>query len=522
MATSTSALALPAGISSRRVGISRPKRAAPRARRIPRIIAEASSSSQARDAFVLRASLASSPTPLASLIDDPDASKAFDVVVWGATGFTGALVARHLAKNAPDSLRIAVGGRSDAKLCSLVGSMVESGHSDVLLPMLRGDAADATDMRALARVAKCVVSAAGPYGEHGDVLVGACAAEGTHYADLTGEPGWMRSIIDAHDATAMSTGARIVPCAGFDSVPADVGAFIAATELAKRHPGVRVVKVTSFLTKVLGGFSGGTLATGWRLAEDARERTSFCDVDGLVPGAIEGVTNAAQTPLAFAELEPTYSSDLDAWATTSPFAPCDVKVVRRTVSLLEGAEVGADAGAEVGADRVMPYANLSRFCYEGKLAAFELGTPVGWISSKATAALVEAAVRGAADAETRTSMKAALPKPGEGPPEWFRNAGFWEMRFCAEGEDGKARVWTAMRGGGDPGYSDTARILAEAGVLLASGGGSGPVRRGGVLTPAAAFGDAILRGLEPHGITYTVDGDEPKGVWFSLPKIAKT
>ena len=79
-----------------------------------------------------------------------------------------------------------------------------------------------------------------------------------------------------------------------------------------------------------------------------------------------------------------------------------------------------------------------------------------------------------------------------------------------------------MRGGGDPGYSDTARILAEAGVLLASGGGSGPVRRGGVLTPAAAFGDAILRGLEPHGITYTVDGDEPKGVWFSLPKIAKT
>jgi len=515
MATSTSALALLAGISSHRVGISRPKRAAPRARRIPRIIAEASSSSQARDAFVLRASLASSPTPLASLIDDPDASKAFDVVVWGATGFTGALVARHLAKNAPDSLRIAVGGRSDAKLCSLVGSMVESGDSDVLLPMLRGDAADATDMRALARVAKCVVSAAGPYGERGDVLVGACAAEGTHYADLTGEPGWMRFVIDSHDATARATGARIVPCAGFDSVPADVGAFIAATELAERHPGVKAVKVTSYLTKVLGGFSGGTLATGWRLAEDARERESFCDVDGLVPNAVEGVTNAAQTPLAFAELEPRYDEDLDAWATMSPFAPCDVKVVRRTVSLLEGAE-GAE-GAEGG-----PYANLSRFCYEGKLAAFELGTPVGWMSSKATAALVEAAVRGAADAESRALLKALLPKPGEGPPEWFRRAGFWEMRFRAEGEDGEPRVWTALRGGGDPGYSDTAKILAEAGVLLASGVGSGPVRRGGVLTPAVAFGDAILRALEPHGITHTVDGDEPKGVWFSLPKIAKT
>ena len=233
MATSTSALALPAGISSRRVGISRPKRAAPRARRIPRIIAEASSSSQARDAFVLRASLASSPTPLASLIDDPDASKAFDVVVWGATGFTGALVARHLAKTRRTASASPSAGAATRSSARSWGRWSRARHSDVLLPMLRGDAADATDMRALAQVAKCVVSAAGPYGEHGDVLVGACAAEGTHYADLTGEPGWMRSIIDAHDAAARATGARIVPCAGFDSVPADVGAFIAATELAK-------------------------------------------------------------------------------------------------------------------------------------------------------------------------------------------------------------------------------------------------------------------------------------------------
>ena len=137
MATSTSALALPAGISSRRVGISRPKRAAPRARRIPRIIAEASSSSQARDAFVLRASLASSPTPLTSLIDDPDASKAFDVVVWGATGFTGTLVARHLAKHAPDSLRIAVGGRSDGGVCRAYHSIQPSAYASAAASVVR-------------------------------------------------------------------------------------------------------------------------------------------------------------------------------------------------------------------------------------------------------------------------------------------------------------------------------------------------------------------------------------------------
>ena len=127
-------------------------------------------------------------------------------------------------------------------------------------------------------------------------------------------------------------------------------------------------------------------------------------------------------------------------------------------------------------------------------------------------------MRGAADAETRTRMKASLPKPGDGPPEWFRRAGFWEMRFCAEGEDGKARVWTAMRGGGDPGYSDTAKILAEAGVLLASDGGSGPVRRGGVLT--RRWRSAMPSCAGWNRTDNVIDGDEPAGVWFSA-KIAK-
>tara|TARA_B110000444_G_scaffold243922_1_gene262861 strand:+ start:51 stop:509 length:459 start_codon:yes stop_codon:yes gene_type:complete len=146
-------------------------------------------------------------------------------------------------------------------------------------------------------------------------------------------------------------------------------------------------------------------------------------VDGLVPNAVPGTTNKRQKPLAFSELDPIYDSDLNAYATMSPFAPCDVKVVRRTVSLLN------DPDSE---DTDCPYADLPEFCYEGKLAAFELGTPIGWISSKVTASLVEAAVRGAADDVTRVKMKDALPKPGEGPPEWFRNAGFWEMRFKAE------------------------------------------------------------------------------------------
>ena len=492
-----------------------------RARRVPSraVLARCSNASSspsrtsaATEAFALGASLASDPIPLASLASNSAAQDAFDVVVWGATGFTGRLVARHLARHAPPSLRWAVAARSDDKLRALVGELVDRGDAETLVPMFHGDAADADDMTGLAAVSRCVISAAGPYGAHGGVLVGACARAGSHYADLTGEPGWMRAVIDAHDAVARDTGAMIVPCAGFDSVPSDVGSYRAAAELTRRHPGAKTRKVTTFLTKVLGGFSGGTLSTGWRLAEDPVERSSFCDVDGLIPGSIPGVSDRSQRPLAFAELEPQYDRDLRAWATLSPFAPCDTKVVRRSVALLN-ARTDADASADESA---CPYDGLAEFCYEGKLAAFELGTPVGWASAKITASLIEAAVRGAADDDTRRRMKAALPKAGEGPPEWFRESGFWEMRFRAEGANGE-RVWTRMAGGSDPGYGDTSRVLAEVGVLLAEGtreGGALEGRSGGVLTPAVAFGDAILPRLAEHGITYEVEGDEPRGVWF--------
>ena len=272
--------------------------------------------------------------------------------------------------------------------------------------------------------------------------------------------------------------------------------------------------MTSFLTKVLGGVQSDA-SHRVRLAEDARERTSFCDVDGLVPGAVDGVTNAAQTPLAFAELEPTRFKS----RTKHDVAHCPER--RRwsaapspsTPRWCRGGCRGGCRGCSVltcpgSATRGRP--RLSSGRQSG--GSVPRRPPRSW-RRRCEAPPTRRRERGI--------LKAALLKPGDGPPEWFRRAGFWEMRFCAEGEDGKARVWTAMRGGGDPGYSDTAKILAEAGVLLASDGGSGPVRRGGVLTPAVAFGDAVLRGLEPHGITYTVDGDEPKGVWFSLPKIAK-
>ena len=510
-------------------------------------------SSASSDAFALRASLSSSPLPLASLVSDPAARRAFDVVVWGATGFTGALVAAHLARHAPPETRWAIGGRDGDKLRALVGRLVDSGASSTLVPTLIGDAASDADMAGLAHCAACVVSAAGPYGALGGTLLGACASAGTHYADLTGEPAWVRSMIDRWDGVARASGATLVPCSGFDSVPGDVGAYGAARAL-EAATGAKAVAVTSYLTKVLGGFSGGTLATGWRLAEDARERATFGDLDLLVDEDVLArcrevsgdptqasrdpsqasrdppCVSPTQTPLSFAALEPTYDEDLRAWATTSPFAPCDAKIVRRSVALLtttndddDDDDDDEDSGLRTSlAERRSPgspYASLAEFSYEGKLAAFELGTPIGWLSAKATASALEAAARAATDANARASMKAALPKPGEGPPEWFRAAGFWEMRFKAEGANGE-KTWSAMRGNGDPGYADTAKILAEVGLCLAEmekekNAPENPNRaRGGVLTPACAFGDRILDRLATHGITFEVHGEAPRGVWF--------
>ena len=423
-----------------------------RARRVPSraVLARCSNASSspsrtsaATEAFALGASLASDPIPLASLASNSAAQDAFDVVVWGATGFTGRLVARHLARHAPPSLRWAVAARSDDKLRALVGELVDRGDAETLVPMFHGDAADADDMTGLAAVSRCVISAAGPYGAHGGVLVGACARAGSRLADLTGEPGWMRAVIDAHDAVARDTGAMIVPCAGFDSVPSDVGSYRAAAELTRRHPGAKTRKVTTFLTKVLGGFSGGTLSTGWRLAEDPVERSSFCDVDGLIPGSIPGVSDRSQRPLAFAELEPRYDRDLRAWATSRPSR----LATRRWCGAPSRCSTRGPTPMRAQTRAPARTTDSRNFATRANSPRSSSARPSDGRRGKSRAAsLIEAAVRGAADDDTRRRMKAALPKAGEGPPEWFRESGFWEMRFRAEGANGE-RVWTRMAGG---------------------------------------------------------------------------
>ena len=492
-----------------------------RARRVPSraVLARCSNASSspsrtsaATEAFALGASLASDPIPLASLASNSAAQDAFDVVVWGATGFTGRLVARHLARHAPPSLRWAVAARSDDKLRALVGELVDRGDAETLVPMFHGDAADADDMTGLAAVSRCVISAAGPYGAHGGVLVGACARAGSHYADLTGEPGWMRAVIDAHDAVARDTGAMIVPCAGFDSVPSDVGSYRAAAELTRptsrrkdaksnyvSHEGARWLQRRNAVHGLAPRGGPG------RAVEFLRCRRTHPRFD---PGRERSEPAPARVRRTRTAIRPRLAS---------MGQPLALRALRHEGGAAPVALLNARTDADASADEsACPYDGLAEFCYEGKLAAFELGTPVGWASAKITASLIEAAVRGAADDDTRRRMKAALPKAGEGPPEWFRESGFWEMRFRAEGANGE-RVWTRMAGGSDPGYGDTSRVLAEVGVLLAEGtreGGALEGRSGGVLTPAVAFGDAILPRLAEHGITYEVEGDEPRGVWF--------
>ena len=429
-----------------------------RARRVPSraVLARCSNASSspsrtsaATEAFALGASLASDPIPLASLASNSAAQDAFDVVVWGATGFTGRLVARHLARHAPPSLRWAVAARSDDKLRALVGELVDRGDAETLVPMFHGDAADADDMTGLAAVSRCVISAAGPYGAHGGVLVGACARAGSQYADLTGEPGWMRAVIDAHDAVARDTGAMIVPCAGFDSVPSDVGSYRAAAELTRRHPGAKARKVTTFLTKVLGGFSGGTLSTGWRLAEDPVERSSFCDVDGLIPGSIPGVSDRSQRPLAFAELRTAIRPRL-----ASMGHPLALGALRHEggAALRRAAQRADRRRCERRRER-LPVRRTRGILLRGQTRRVRARHARRMGERENHGVLIEAAVRGAADDDTRRRMKAALPKAGEGPPEWFRESGFWEMRF-----EPRARTANAY-GRGWPGGSDPSAAI---------------------------------------------------------------
>ncbi len=400
----------------------------------------------------------------------------FDVVVWGATGFTGRLVADHLLRRygVDGELRWAIGGRSTAKLEEL---RRELGEQAGQLPLVIADADDQALLDVMASRTRVVCTTVGPYALYGSKLVAACVAHGTHYCDLTGEVPWMRHIIDTHHERARETGARIVHTCGFDSIPSDLGVLFLQREMRRRH-GATCAEVKFRVREARGGFSGGTVASMLNMFDEAERdpavRALLDDPYGLNP---EEERRGLDRP---ERRVPEYDEEFGAWVAPFMMAPINTKVVRRSNALMG-----------------FPYGRDFRYD-EGMLMPFGLwGLPLAAGVSAGTAAISLAASFGT----VRRALARALPQPGQGPSRRVREAGFYVIDLLGRHPHDPARhLKVRVQGDRDPGYGSTSRMLGEAAVCLALD----PLdSTGGVLTPAAAMGDALIRRLPLHaGVTF--------------------
>jgi short subunit dehydrogenase-like uncharacterized protein len=414
-------------------------------------------------------------------METPD--REFDVILWGATGFTGRLTAEFLLERygVGAGLRWAIGGRNPDKLDAIRHELATTtGIPTDGLPMVVADAGDRALVRGLAERTRVVCTTVGPYALYGSHLVEACAALGTHYCDLTGEAQWMRRMIDAYEASARRSGARIVFTCGFDCIPADIGTWFVQSEMKARH-GVAAREVKFRVAGFSGGASGGTLASMLNMFEEAREDPEVMRIlaapYALNPSDLQDGPDGREPTL------PAWDEDFE--QLTAPFVmgAVDTKVVRRTNALL---------GHPYGRDFRYGEATLT-----GKGLA-------GWVraSGLATGTLATMAAMGIGP--LRRLVARRLPAPGEGPSKEVREAGYFDIRFLARhpsdaGLDLRARV----TGDRDPGYGSTSKMLAESAVCLAHDDlTSDP----GMLTPAAAMGDALRLRLQKNaGLEFSIE-----------------
>ncbi|WP_436772954.1 saccharopine dehydrogenase family protein [Yinghuangia sp. YIM S09857] len=386
----------------------------------------------------------------------PSLDRAFDVVLLGATGFTGGLTAEYLARNAPAACRWAIAGRSPEKLRAVRERLAAVNPACAELELLTADTADAASLRALAGSTRVLATTVGPYIEYGEPVVAACAEAGTDYLDLTGEPEFVDRMYVAHHGTAVRTGARLVHACGFDSVPHDLGVLFTMGLLPHGVP-VRV----EGRVRAGGAVSGGTFASALtafsrlRSARDAAHARRRVDKGphGRRARAVEG--------------KPRRDKATGDWLV--PLPTIDPQIVARSGRALES--YGPDFS-------YTHYASVRRL-------------PV----AVAGAAGVGSLVLLAQVPPVRRALQARLA-PGEGPAADRRAKAWFSVRFIAEG--GGERIVTEVRGG-DPGYDETAKMLAEAALSLAF---DQLPKTSGQVTTAVAMGDALIGRLRRAGIEF--------------------
>jgi len=386
------------------------------------------------------------------------ADRPFDIVVYGATGFTGRLVAQYLARAyGQEGPRWAMAGRSAGKLAEVRDAI----DAPINTPLIVADAGDPASLAAMAEQTRVVVTTVGPYQLYGEPVLAACIAAGTDYADLCGEPVWMRQMVDKYDAEAKRTGARVSFSSGFDSIPFDLGVLMLQKEAVARF-GAPAPRVKGRVRGMKGGASGGTAAslkaTLATLGQHPELIPWMTSAFGLTPGFEGPPQPAGDTP--------QYDETLGSWEAPFIMATINTKNVHRTNRLL---------GHPYGQDFVYDEMILTGPGDQGKAVAEHIAT-------------------------TPMIGRPDDPQPGEGPSQEERENGFYDVLFVGEMPDGRT-IRYGVKGRYDPGYGSTSRMLAETGIALLSCAADG-----GIATPGALLGEALVARLRAHAeIAFAVE-----------------
>lgn len=411
----------------------------------------------------------------------------FDIVVFGATSFVGKILCAYLmhefgtaAKPGARKLSWTVAGRSRSKLQELLTAL---GPDAAEIPCIIADAADDAALKQMCRQTRVVVSTVGPYALYGEPLIRACVETGTDYCDLTGEPQWIRRMIRAYADQAAASGARIVHCCGFDSIPSDLGVWFLQQQ-ALTHFGEPCSTVKMRVKAMRGAASGGTVASMVNIVREAATdpalRKELSDPYSLVIPAPSTTVRQANISTA------TFDKDFQAWVAPFVMAAINTRVVHRS-----NAVSGLAYGAKFRYDEAM----LMGKGFSGRIRATSFAAGLGGF-------LVATAI-----APTRWLLeKTVLPAPGDGPSRAAQEKGFFDFRFVGRTDDGR-ELRIKVTGDRDPGYGSTGKMLGEAAACLAHDVSKRDVA-GGFWTPSTAMGSKLVDRLTNHaGLTFTLLDD---------------
>ena len=388
-------------------------------------------------------------------------AREFDLIIYGATGYTGRLVAEYLARQygtGSDAPKWAMAGRSAEKLAevrALVGAPAQT-------PLVIADSDDPSSLDKMTSRATVILTTVGPYQLYGDGLVASCVRNGTHYVDLCGEPGWMRAKIDEHQEAAEKSGAQICFSCGFDSIPFDLGVLMLQNEMNARF-GSPANRIKGRVRAMEGTFSGGTAASLKETMKALAKNPGLVKVLASSFGLTPGFEGPDQPNMMIPKMDKT----LNSWVAPFVMAPINTKNVHRTNFLLD-----------------FPYG--ADFKYDEMIV-----TSPGEMGKKAAEMIAKA-----------NPFGDDPPKPGEGPTKEQRENGYYDLLFLGETSDGKTAS-LCVKGDKDPGYGSTSKMIAEAALCIALDGND---HGGGIWTPGALMGQKLVKRLEENaGLSFAVE-----------------